>query len=234
MFLSDIYPSGTVFGGAKVGYWIDGKDPRDKLGLELAALSAQNPDLFMLRADALYPFYEKSAWRLFVSVGLGGFSVESDFDPVAAAGLVAFYQPNRPLALRMDARPVRGLGQEEHNGWELGLSLHYDFGYKHKPVPKPPADADGDGVPDARDRCPDTPLQFEVDRFGCPINPPDGDKDKVPDYLDKCPGTEAGMEVGPDGCAPDSDQDGVPDYRDKCPNNPPGLRVDANGCVKTY
>lgn len=31
----------------------------------------------------------------------------------------------------------------------------------------PPADADGDGVPDAEDRCPDTPEGAAVDRFGC-------------------------------------------------------------------
>jgi OmpA-OmpF porin, OOP family len=112
-------------------------------------------------------------------------------------------------------------------------------------------DSDGDGVPDRRDKCPDTPTGVQVDRDGCPI---DTDGDGVPDYLDECP-TEAGLpELGgcpdrdgdgvadkddrcPDepgtaatqGC-PDSDGDGVPDIDDKCPDTPRGVQVGADGC----
>jgi hypothetical protein len=42
-------------------------------------------------------------------------------------------------------------------------------------------DLDGDGVPDFRDRCPDTPIGVAVDANGCPL---DGDSDGVPDHLD--------------------------------------------------
>lgn len=114
-----------------------------------------------------------------------------------------------------------------------------------------PKDTDGDGVPDRKDKCPDTPAGVSVDANGCPL---DGDGDGVPDYLDKCP-TEAGLaslEGCPDrdgdgvrdsedecpdqagsaalrGC-PDSDGDGVADKNDKCPDTPAGTQVDATGC----
>ncbi|MBF0209885.1 MAG: OmpA family protein [Desulfamplus sp.] len=58
-------------------------------------------------------------------------------------------------------------------------------------------DSDGDGVPDDRDKCPDTPPGVEVDADGCPL---DSDGDGVPDYLDKCPGTPVGAKVNPMGC----------------------------------
>lgn len=90
-----------------------------------------------------------------------------------------------------------------------------------------PKDSDGDGVPDKRDKCPDTPPGVQVDEHGCPL---DSDGDGVPDYLDKCPNTPHGVEVDEHGCPLDSDGDGVPDYLDKCPNTPRGVAVDEHGC----
>jgi len=58
-------------------------------------------------------------------------------------------------------------------------------------------DSDGDGVPDSRDRCPNTPKGVAVDEHGCPL---DSDGDGVPDYRDKCPGTPKGAKVDADGC----------------------------------
>ena len=58
-------------------------------------------------------------------------------------------------------------------------------------------DADGDGVPDSRDRCPNTPKGAPVDADGCPL---DSDGDGVPDYKDNCPGTPAGAKVDAKGC----------------------------------
>jgi outer membrane protein OmpA-like peptidoglycan-associated protein len=112
-------------------------------------------------------------------------------------------------------------------------------------------DEDKDGVPDRNDKCPNTPLNVAVDKFGCPL---DKDGDGVPDYLDECP-DEAGLKElngcpdrdgdgiadkydrCPDtkglaalkGC-PDSDKDGVPDIDDKCPDTNPRYKVDINGC----
>ncbi|MDZ7605554.1 MAG: thrombospondin type 3 repeat-containing protein [Cyclobacteriaceae bacterium] len=45
-------------------------------------------------------------------------------------------------------------------------------------------DEDGDGVPDKKDKCPDTPPGVAVDENGCPL---DRDGDGVPDYKDDCP-----------------------------------------------
>ena len=59
------------------------------------------------------------------------------------------------------------------------------------------ADSDGDGVPDSRDRCPNTPKGVAVDENGCPL---DSDGDGVPDYRDKCPGTPKGAKVDKHGC----------------------------------
>ena len=58
-------------------------------------------------------------------------------------------------------------------------------------------DSDGDGVPDHRDRCPNTPKGCAVDEHGCPL---DSDGDGVIDCLDKCPGTPAGAKVDTNGC----------------------------------
>jgi outer membrane protein OmpA-like peptidoglycan-associated protein len=115
-------------------------------------------------------------------------------------------------------------------------------------------DADGDGVPDRKDKCPDTPQGVKVDENGCPLDTdgdgvadyqdkcpdvkglpalqgcPDADGDGVADADDKCPNTPAGVRVDASGCPLDADGDGVSDDKDKCPNTPSGVKVDANGC----
>ncbi|MEQ1438299.1 thrombospondin type 3 repeat-containing protein [Fontimonas sp. SYSU GA230001] len=104
--------------------------------------------------------------------------------------------------------------------WSGAVGVSYKFGAD-------PYDQDGDGVPDSRDKCPDTPKGVAVYSDGCPM---DLDGDGVPDYLDKCPNTPKGVLVGKDGCELDSDGDGVPDSRDQCPNTPKGVPVNTNGC----
>jgi len=88
-------------------------------------------------------------------------------------------------------------------------------------------DSDHDGVPDSKDKCPNTPLGVKVDLVGCPL---DTDGDGIPDYLDKCPNTPTGVAVDSTGCPLDADKDGVPDYLDKCPNTPLNAKVDTVGC----
>lgn len=58
-------------------------------------------------------------------------------------------------------------------------------------------DSDCDGVPDKRDKCPETPRNVEVDKDGCAL---DSDGDGVPDYKDKCPDTPQGANVDKHGC----------------------------------
>ena len=84
----------------------------------------------------------------------------------------------------------------------LSVTLTHRFNRKVR-------DADEDGIPDDRDRCPNTPGTAEFS--GCP----DTDSDGIPDYVDRCP-TAAGS-VATRGC-PDSDKDGVVDRYDECPN----------------
>ena len=112
-------------------------------------------------------------------------------------------------------------------------------------------DSDGDGVPDKKDKCPDTPPGVAVDENGCPL---DRDGDGVPDYKDDCPDQAGdpkfngcpdtdgdGIPDKDDDCptvaglakfkgCPDTDEDGVPDNKDKCPDTPKGCPVDATGC----
>ena len=66
-----------------------------------------------------------------------------------------------------------------------------------QPMEPKEGDADGDGVPDSKDRCPNTPRGAVVDANGCPR---DSDGDGVPDYKDNCPGTPRGAKVDARGC----------------------------------
>jgi OOP family OmpA-OmpF porin len=66
-----------------------------------------------------------------------------------------------------------------------------------KAAPMAAADSDGDGVPDNKDKCPNTPKGVNVDVFGCPL---DADRDGVADYLDQCPNTPMGATVDARGC----------------------------------
>lgn len=94
---------------------------------------------------------------------------------------------------------------------------------------RPAADSDGDGVPDAHDKCPNTPAGAKVDSRGCPT---DADGDGVPDDQDRCPGTPRGAKVNSEGCPAeaDADGDGVADDQDRCPNTPRGTKVNSDGC----
>ena len=104
--------------------------------------------------------------------------------------------------------------------WTMTAGARFKFGAE-------PGDDDGDGVPNNKDKCPDTPRGVQVYSDGCPI---DLDQDGVPDYLDKCPNTPPGSPVDANGCPFDSDGDGVPDHLDQCPGTPAGVKVDSRGC----
>ena len=88
-------------------------------------------------------------------------------------------------------------------------------------------DTDEDGVPDKRDKSPDTPRGAVVDATGTPL---DTDKDGVYDGLDKSPATPLGAKVDANGVAIDSDGDGVADGIDQCDSTMTGVVVDATGC----
>ena len=95
---------------------------------------------------------------------------------------------------------------------------------KKKPKKSWPSgpDRDGDGIPDAHDKCPDEPEDFDgfEDDDGCPE--PDNDQDGVLDKDDNCPNIPG--PVSNKGCPTkkvgDRDHDGIPDDLDKCPDDP--------------
>uniref|UniRef100_A0A832I6U9 OmpA family protein n=1 Tax=Eiseniibacteriota bacterium TaxID=2212470 RepID=A0A832I6U9_UNCEI len=158
--------------------------------------------------------------------------------------------------LRLEARNLLWVPKDK---WEAatnnyliyGGALAFNFGGG------PPPDADADGVPDKRDRCPNTPAGARVDVAGCPADsdgdgvfdgldqcdntpkgatvdargcPSDADGDKVYDGLDQCADTPKGATVDARGCPSDADGDGVFDGLDQCANTPTGAKVDARGC----
>ncbi len=90
-------------------------------------------------------------------------------------------------------------------------------------------DSDGDGVYDGIDKCPETPMAALVDSFGCPT---DSDVDGVFDGVDRCPDTPGHINVDSTGCPSDSDMDGVPDFADSCDLTPVGAIVDIIGCPR--
>ncbi|MDP3857607.1 MAG: thrombospondin type 3 repeat-containing protein [Stagnimonas sp.] len=139
----------------------------------------------------------------------------------------AFIAITKQLDLRVDGRYnldfVSEKGAVDKSTYNVGtgtVGLRYKFG-------NDPDDSDGDGVPNGKDKCPDTPRGVKVYSDGCPT---DLDQDGVPDYLDKCPGTPKGTAVNKDGCPADADGDGVLDYLDKCPGTPKGIPTDKDGC----
>ena len=242
LFDSQLRPTGgpplrdAVYMGARVGWqfsrWV---------GFEVAGgLTPTNEDTIGTAQDVNFSHgsgnilltpWARRAGGPFLSVG-GGFA------RLTRAGSDAFNQGTLDLAggvrfwmsdavgVRLEARDIHWLpklaGQNSVDYVVLGAGLTIALGGT-------PRDTDGDGVPDKRDRCPDTPRGAKVDANGCPL---DSDGDKVYDGLDKCEGTPKGCTVDGSGCPKDSDGDGVCDGVDTCPDTPKGATVDATGCPK--
>ncbi|TWI76870.1 OOP family OmpA-OmpF porin [Desulfobotulus alkaliphilus] len=186
-------------------------------------------------ANALHIFRPDKTFRPYGAAGMGVLSRDpeggkADRDFALNAGGGFFVDIVKDLAFRMD---FRGILPPDGMEWNLAAHTGLAWTFGRTPAvapiltPPKPLDSDGDGVPDYRDRCPDTPPGVPVDQWGCPI---DSDGDGVPDYRDRCPDTPPGVPVDQWGCPLDSDGDGVPDYLDHCPGTPVGARVNALGC----
>ncbi len=129
------------------------------------------------------------------------------------------------LGMRLEGRDLMWLRGDKF-GKPLAHTITFSAGVALA-IGATPRDTDGDGVPDRKDRCPDTPKGATVDATGCPH---DADGDKVLDGLDQCPGTPPGATVDEHGCPHDADGDQVWDGLDQCPDTPKGATVDEHGC----
>ncbi len=196
-------------------------------------------DVSLYHLDLLYHFAKLGRFEPFIAAGFGGLDLDadvgySDNDFMINYGMGLKYFISDSFALRGDVRHIVSYSPDFDNNLAYTFGISYLFGGKAKaapisapPAPVAPVDTDGDGVPDNRDRCPNTPAGVPVDVNGCPK---DSDGDGVYDYLDKCPDTPAGVAVDEDGCPLDTDGDKVPDYKDEGPDTPLGGVVDDRGC----
>ncbi len=177
-------------------------------------------DMYRYGGQLLYHFMPDSSFVPYLAAGFGGIQFDTGNSIVKGVydyGVGAKFFVNDSFAFRADVRHLIYSYDKTYSNIEGLIGLYIPFGGAKpamKPVPPPPAvkaveppppvvvpappiDSDSDGVPDATDRCPNTPAGVAVDQYGCPV---DSDKDGVPDYLDKCPNTPAGVTVDKDGC----------------------------------
>jgi len=93
------------------------------------------------------------------------------------------YFLNESIALFVEGNRFRGINKGNWNDASIKAGATWVFGASTAPAPTPapqpepaPAqaapvvvDSDGDGVPDAQDKCPNTPAAHKVDADGCTI-----------------------------------------------------------------
>ncbi|HUJ57447.1 MAG TPA: OmpA family protein [Kofleriaceae bacterium] len=133
------------------------------------------------------------------------------------AGAGVRFDTGRGFRFRFDARLVLlpgvqastgdnklGFEGDINFGVELALGAHRAAAAKEVVPDATPSDRDGDGIPDAVDKCPDRPEDFDgfEDQDGCPDI--DNDGDHVLDIADKCP-------MQPETYNGFEDEDGCPD-----------------------
>ena len=182
------------------------------------------------------------AWTLpYVYLGLGSVSA----DDLAGAsqshssyhiGAGVLLRAGERLGFRLDARDVTF--KDDTSGEDVRVNTVQLTGSVTALFMGRPRDTDEDGVPDNKDKSPETPKGAVVDATGTPLGAKvtaegvaiDSDGDGVADGIDQCDSTAVGVVVDAKGCPVDSDGDHVFDGPDKCPGTPPGAMVDATGC----
>jgi OOP family OmpA-OmpF porin len=132
--------------------------------------------------DGIYYFGTMAkVWQPYFKLGVGHDRYDYNHGPNdqntdADAGLGVRVLMGEGFFWRLEAKALHELDDSQTHGlYTLGIG--YAFGGSSKPAapapepvaapPAPPADSDGDGVPDDRDKCPNTPRGLEVDANGC-------------------------------------------------------------------
>jgi outer membrane protein OmpA-like peptidoglycan-associated protein/opacity protein-like surface antigen len=234
-----LQPKDDVLFGVRFGYFfsplisVEGSlqrlstDSEFDAGLGLKDVGVDNTSL---RVNVLWNLFPDAAIRPFLTAGFGAERLDADkvgdsTDLGLNAGGGARFFIGDSFGIRLEGRYIYvdtgdAIRQAQKN-FEGTLGGFYAFG--GGPAP----DADKDGVPDRKDKCPNTPAGAKVDLTGCPT---DADGDGVFDGIDQCPDTPKGWPVDEKGCPKDTDGDGVADGADTCPDTPKGAKVDAKGC----
>jgi len=111
-------------------------------------------------------------------------------------------------SLRTEARVRRDMANPEFTDYLLSVGIKIPISFRNMGAPRADQpsepyrwkrDEDGDGVPDFKDRCPDTAAGATVNEQGCAPRD-DADSDGVPDAIDACPDTPQGVSVDKYGC----------------------------------
>ena len=221
--------------GVQLGRWFAIEGAGGFVSSELQDTTAAKIKFTHLSGNLVLTPWSGTGGNVFWSEGFGwgrlkpeGGPKDSDIDQgLLESAIGANVNLTSWLGLRLEGRHLFWIPKTDYNSahikyWVAGLGLNVFFSPSATAT-----DTDHDGVPDRRDKCPNTPLGCRVDANGCPI---DSDGDGVCDGLDQCPNTAKGCVVDARGCPIDSDGDGVCDGLDQCEGTPRGCTVDAKGC----
>ena len=141
-------------------------------------------DQDLWKVDVLYGLdFNLGRFKPFVVSGLGNSNIDGENDSIWDIGAGLRLPLNERWTWRTSIRNYYALGRDfEDQDFGIDTTLVYRFGGSQKSMVSSSetpreraqevvevADADRDGVPDANDRCSDTPRSYAVDKDGCPI-----------------------------------------------------------------
>ena len=177
-------------------YWGLGfeKQFTENLGVELQYLRDDNAKIKntstgvtadRLLVDGIYYTPQFSIFQPYLKLGLGHVTYDINDSTSGkgngtevGAGFGARMLFNDHWSARLEAKALHELDDSLTHGL-VSFGISYAFGEPAKPAPiaaqpvaaavapAAPLDSDGDGVPDDRDKCPNTPRGREVDADGC-------------------------------------------------------------------
>lgn len=127
-------------------------------------------------ADVTRRMFDSQHFSPYVLMGLGWMNSDYKLNRYDESGMMAslglgVMVPTgiKDVRVRGELRSRRDFG-EELTDLLLSIGVQVGFGQSSVREPAWAVDSDGDGVPDTRDRCPDTPPGAVVDKYGCRID----------------------------------------------------------------